>query len=92
MQEPGEIEEDFAADDTALLLRKFYRSHDSKPPCIPKEIGFRGLKAPNTLPSWLSEEDMNYFASKFKQSGFTGGLNYYRAMDLYVSKLSNFLF
>jgi len=39
---------------------------------------------PVTLPSWLSEDDLNYFAEKFKQTGFTGGLNYYRALDLYV--------
>lgn len=31
---------------------------------------------------WLSEEDINYYATKFNQSGFTGGLNYYRALHL----------
>ncbi|KAK9288346.1 hypothetical protein L1049_016799 [Liquidambar formosana] len=41
--------------------------------------------SPNTpviLPPWLTEEDANYFDSIFKKSGFTGGLNYYRALDL----------
>ncbi|KAI3449459.1 hypothetical protein Pfo_006124 [Paulownia fortunei] len=37
---------------------------------------------PTTMPSWLSEDDVQYYASKFNQKGFTGGLNYYRAMDL----------
>jgi hypothetical protein len=50
--------------------------------CVPKEVGFRGLQTPETLPSWLSEEDINYYASKFNQKGFTGGLNYYRASNL----------
>ncbi|OMO81968.1 Alpha/beta hydrolase-1 [Corchorus olitorius] len=81
-QEPGETEEDFAQVDTAKLIKKILTSRDTRPPCIPKEIGFRGFPDPPTLPSWLSEEDVNYFASKFKKSGFTGGLNYYRALDL----------
>ncbi|CAA6661529.1 unnamed protein product [Spirodela intermedia] len=33
------------------------------------------------LPPWLSEEDIRYFADKFEQSGFTGGINYYRSLD-----------
>ncbi|PHT28753.1 hypothetical protein CQW23_31647 [Capsicum baccatum] len=37
---------------------------------------------PVTLPRWLTEKDVNYYASKYEHSGFTGGLNYYRALDL----------
>ena len=40
------------------------------------------FEAPIPLPSWLTEEDINYYAGKFNQKGFTGGLNYYRALDL----------
>ncbi|KAL5539974.1 hypothetical protein UlMin_043700 [Ulmus minor] len=80
-QEPGEAEEDFGADDTATLLKKLYTSFSGEPPCLPKEVGFRSIKAPETLPSWLSEEDINYCAAKFSK-GFTGGLNYYRAADI----------
>jgi len=43
---------------------------------------FFSLFGPESLPSWLSEEDINYYASKFNQKGFTGGLNYYRASNL----------
>lgn len=68
-------------------MKKFLSSRSPKPPCIPKEIGFRGLPDPPTLPPWLSEEDVNYYATKFNQKGFTGGLNYYRCMNLYVPKL-----
>ncbi|KAK3016341.1 hypothetical protein RJ639_005725 [Escallonia herrerae] len=28
------------------------------------------------------EEDVDYFTSKFEKTGFTGGVNYYRALDL----------
>ncbi|KAL9430690.1 hypothetical protein AB3S75_025979 [Citrus x aurantiifolia] len=81
-QEPGVAEEDFAQIDTARLIKKFFGGRSPKPPCVPKEIGFRGLPDLRTLPSWLSEEDVNYYASKFSQKGFTGGLNYYRCLDL----------
>ncbi|GAY40982.1 hypothetical protein WN944_017090 [Citrus x changshan-huyou] len=81
-QEPGVAEEDFAQIDTARLIKKLLGGRSPKPPCVPKEIGFRGLPDLRTLPSWLSEEDVNYYASKFSQKGFTGGLNYYRCLDL----------
>ncbi|GAY40981.1 hypothetical protein CUMW_055960 [Citrus unshiu] len=81
-KEPGVAEEDFAQIDTARLIKKLLGGRSPKPPCVPKEIGFRGLPDLRTLPSWLSEEDVNYYASKFSQKGFTGGLNYYRCLDL----------
>jgi hypothetical protein len=34
-----------------------------------------------TLPSWITEEDLNYYTSEFERTGFTGGLNYYRALN-----------
>ena len=83
MQEPGVVEAEFARVDTALVIKKFLASRKPGLLCVPKEVGFGGN--PNskiTLPSWLSEDDVNYFATKFKRTGFTGGLNYYRAMDL----------
>ncbi|MFY1828164.1 alpha/beta fold hydrolase [Myxococcus fulvus] len=36
---------------------------------------------PVSLPAWLSEEDVAYFAGEFERSGFRGGLNRYRNMD-----------
>lgn len=40
---------------------------------------------PETPPlpwSWLSELELEFFVSDYARSGFTGGLNWYRAMDL----------
>jgi pimeloyl-ACP methyl ester carboxylesterase len=81
-QEPGEIEKDFAQIKTTKLMKRFLTSRNSHPPRIPKAVGFRGFPDPPPLPSWLTEEDINYYADKFTHRGFTGGLNYYRAMDL----------
>ncbi|GMI78068.1 hypothetical protein like AT4G02340 [Hibiscus trionum] len=80
-QEPGEIEEEFAQVDTRKLMKIFLTSRNPKPPRVPKETGYRGRPDPPPLPSWLSEKDIDYFASKFNQKGFTGGLNYYRALN-----------
>nr|CAD1828493.1 unnamed protein product [Ananas comosus var. bracteatus] len=82
-QEPGVAEAEFARIDTALLIKKFLTYRKPSALVVSKEKGFGGsFDTVINLPSWLSEEDINYFASKFKQSGFTGGLNYYRCMNL----------
>jgi pimeloyl-ACP methyl ester carboxylesterase len=40
-----------------------------------------GTGAPATLPAWLSEADIDFYAGEFKRSGFRGPLNYYRNID-----------
>jgi pimeloyl-ACP methyl ester carboxylesterase len=49
---------------------------------VPNGGGFlRGAVAPATLPAWLSEADIDFYAGEFKRSGFRGPLNYYRNVD-----------
>ncbi|XIA66122.1 alpha/beta fold hydrolase [Bradyrhizobium sp. TZ2] len=49
---------------------------------VPRGGGFlRGAGAPATLPTWLSESDLDFYAGEFKRSGFRGPLNYYRNVD-----------
>ena len=43
---------------------------------------FDGVPKPDTLPSWLTEEDLDYYAGQFQNTGFRGGLNRYRCIDL----------
>jgi pimeloyl-ACP methyl ester carboxylesterase len=33
------------------------------------------------LPSWLSQEDLDYYVNAYKKTGITGPLNFYRNMD-----------
>lgn len=80
-QEPGVAEEDFARVDPAVIIKKMLTLRDPALLRIHKD-GLVGNEEEFILPSWLSEEDVNFYASKFKKTGFTGGLNYYRAMDL----------
>ncbi|XP_021645898.2 LOW QUALITY PROTEIN: uncharacterized protein LOC110639318 [Hevea brasiliensis] len=82
-QEPGEIEAEIARAGTAEVLKKIWTIRKPGAPCMPKENSFEICpENPSTLPSWLKEEDLAYYVSKFNQKGFTGGLNCYRAMDL----------
>ncbi|XP_071720993.1 epoxide hydrolase 3-like isoform X2 [Rutidosis leptorrhynchoides] len=37
---------------------------------------------PYTIPSWFTEKDLDYFASKYRATGFRGPFNYYRCFDL----------
>ncbi|KAA8548957.1 hypothetical protein F0562_000641 [Nyssa sinensis] len=82
-QEPGDIETEFAKVGVKGVIKKFLTYRTPGPLYFPKGEGFRdSYDCPITLPSWLSEEDADYYASKFEQSGFTGAVNYYRAFDL----------
>lgn len=80
MQEPGAMEAEFARLGTELVLRKFFAYRTPGPLFIPKS----GWGSPNdqvALPSWITEEDVKYYSSKFEKTGFTGALNYYRALN-----------
>ena len=39
------------------------------------------LKLPESMPSWLSEADLDYYVGEFERTGLTGGLNRYRNVD-----------
>jgi len=36
---------------------------------------------PPTLPSWITEADIDYYVGEFSRSGFRGGLNWYRNIN-----------
>jgi pimeloyl-ACP methyl ester carboxylesterase len=49
---------------------------------VPKDGGFlHHAQDPDTLPPWLTEADVDYFAGEFARAGFRGGLNWYRNID-----------
>jgi pimeloyl-ACP methyl ester carboxylesterase len=88
-QQPGVAEEELEADPKRSLRMVLYSTSGS----IPKEHKVRyvfGLNEklldactdPEHLPAWLKTEDLDYYASEFSRTGFRGGLNYYRAMDI----------
>ena len=40
-----------------------------------------GLIAPDPLPAWLDEADLDRYVADFERSGFRGGIHRYRNMD-----------
>ncbi|XWS52652.1 hypothetical protein CRYUN_Cryun11dG0089300 [Craigia yunnanensis] len=81
-QEPGEIEAEFAEFDTERVVKEFLTYRVPGPIMLTKGNLFgHSPDTPITLPSWLSEEDVNYYVTKLDKKGFTGGINYYRNID-----------
>ncbi|XP_057997286.1 uncharacterized protein LOC131176301, partial [Hevea brasiliensis] len=82
-QEPGGAENSFSKYDSVTILKKFLLINApdllAAPPGV-EIIDF--LETPSLLPPWITEEELQFSASKFQKTGFTGALNYYRAMDL----------
>jgi pimeloyl-ACP methyl ester carboxylesterase len=49
---------------------------------VPRDGGaLSGLAVPAALPAWLSEADIDFYASEFARTRFRGGLNWYRNID-----------
>ncbi len=46
-----------------------------------------GFPEPDKLPSWLSKEDINYYANAYKKTGLTPTLNFYRNVNQDFPKL-----
>lgn len=67
---------------TKTFIKKFLSHHEPGPFLFPKGAGFNGDSTDSPLPSWLSEEDLEYYSTKYEKTGFTGPINYYRALPL----------
>ncbi|OKI06295.1 epoxide hydrolase [Streptomyces sp. CB02923] len=91
-QEPGvadaELAQDPAATFRAMLANGSGDSDFTDPPrpwVIPEGAKLLdGMQAPEELPGWLTQEDIDTFADEFARHGaraFTGGLNWYRNID-----------
>jgi pimeloyl-ACP methyl ester carboxylesterase len=95
-QTPGvvevELERDVRETLTTLLV---YASGDA-----PEGVGWNATvpaggflayeRRPTALPAWLTPADINYLTGEFERTGFRGGLNWYRAMDLSWELLAAF--
>jgi pimeloyl-ACP methyl ester carboxylesterase len=49
---------------------------------VPRHGSWLGSRqSPPSLPKWLSEDDIDFYAGEFERTGFRGGLNWYRNID-----------
>jgi pimeloyl-ACP methyl ester carboxylesterase len=88
-QEPGVAEAELERDPRTSMRAMLYggsgdapRGADAGIAMVPRGGGFlRGPGGPATLPDWLSERDIDFYAGEFGRAGFRGPLNYYRNID-----------
>jgi pimeloyl-ACP methyl ester carboxylesterase len=86
-QDPGVAEAELEADPKRSMRLILYAASGDAPPApgfAGKPLGsglLDGMTDPATLPSWLTEADIDYFAGEFKRAGFRGGINRYRNMN-----------
>jgi pimeloyl-ACP methyl ester carboxylesterase len=89
-QEPGRAEAEIEADVRGWVLGfMFTASGDAPPPApgqtvatVPHGAQMKDrFRYPETMPSWLSEADVDVYASELEHSGFRGPLNRYRNVD-----------
>jgi pimeloyl-ACP methyl ester carboxylesterase len=83
-QPPGVAETEFERDIAATMRTVLAGRGFSDPTAhqYVQEGGFLAGAEPNRpLPNWLTEADLAYFTAVYQQSGFRGGLNWYRNID-----------
>jgi pimeloyl-ACP methyl ester carboxylesterase len=84
-QEPGVADDELSRDPRRTLRMLLYTGSGDAPraqPIVPVGGGFLDYcREPDTLPDWLTEHDLDVFEQDYTEAGFTGGLNWYRAMD-----------
>jgi pimeloyl-ACP methyl ester carboxylesterase len=93
-QEPGVAEAEFERDPRLSLRTILYSISGDAPRIdrggavedavgmVSRQGGFlSAMVNPASLPSWLGEADIDFYAGEFARSGFRGGLNWYRNID-----------
>jgi pimeloyl-ACP methyl ester carboxylesterase len=93
-QTPGVAEAEFERDVRLTLRTILYAISGDAPRLVGSVVdrnavgmvhrkrGFLGqLLNPVSLPSWLSETDVDFYATEFARTGFRGALNWYRNID-----------
>ncbi|CAN6802870.1 unnamed protein product [Brassica oleracea] len=82
-QKPGRAEAAFAKHDILTVMKKFLLTTRTDYLVAPPDTEIiDDLEMPSTIPDWITDDELQVYAYKFQRSGFTGPLNYYRAMDL----------
>jgi len=86
-QTPGVADAELGRDPRMTLRRLLYAGSGALEPSpstvlVPEGGWAAAMPEPPELPSWLTTEDLDAYTAEFERTGFTGGLNWYRAIDL----------
>lgn len=98
-QEPGRAEADLEADIDRTMRGVLYTISGDAVADGHLETGWDGffpagqsmteqLLQPDTLPRWLTEDDLAFYCAEIRQSGFRGGLNWYRNINALPAALA----
>ena len=93
-QTPGIAEAEFESDIRATIRTILYSISGDAPHLagslmdrsnvglVRRDAGFLAHMAnPQSLPPWLTEDDIDFYTTEFERTGFRGGLNWYRNID-----------
>ena len=86
-QTPGVAEAELEHDVRSTMRRLAYSAsgdvlEQANITMVPRSGGFLTQTTdPETLPSWLTAADIEFYAGEFSRTGFRGGLNWYRNVD-----------
>ena len=85
-QEPGVAEREFESDVRGSIMKILIGVGGSGASegagMVPRTGGWLASRpAPESLPSWLTQADVDFYVGEFTRTGFRGGLNWYRNVD-----------
>jgi len=90
-QVPGVAEAELGRDPSATIRRLLYTGSGDLPshgdgagmPGMARRSGgfLEQTLDPETLPAWLTDADVAFYAGEYARTGFRGGLNWYRNID-----------
>jgi pimeloyl-ACP methyl ester carboxylesterase len=84
-QQPGVADAELARDLRQTFTRVLGGASGEAPPTapiVPPGGGFLDICGElDRLPAWLTSADIDAFVAEYRDSGFTGGLNWYRNLD-----------
>lgn len=89
LQEPGVAEAELERDPRESILRFFNWGFGDSPqadgptlPVVPEGGTLFDLMPKAESPAWLTEADIEFYTAEYARTGFTGGLNWWRTIDL----------
>ena len=88
-QQPGRAEAELERDVRTTIRMLLYSASGDAPadrvapqPVVPQGGGILDIMLdPETLPAWLTGQDLDYYTSEFERTGFGGGLNWIRTIE-----------
>ncbi|KAL2629582.1 hypothetical protein R1flu_014268 [Riccia fluitans] len=80
-QEPGKAEADFNRDIKGAILKIYTHRVTEMWTAGENKSVLQSVPAPEKLPDWITDEEIQVYVDNYTRRGFTGGFNWYRNLD-----------